>query len=37
MLGRNEKQRYALGHVDRVFDRFLPEGAKYIISVSAQK
>jgi len=36
-LGRNEGQRCVLGQVDRIFDRFLPERAKYIISVSAQK
>lgn len=36
-LGRTEGQRAFLGRIDRVFDRFLPEGAKYIISVVAEK
>lgn len=36
-LGRSEGQRIFLGSIDRLFDCFLPAGAKYCVSVVARK
>lgn len=36
-LGRSEGQRVLLGSADRALDRFLPEGARYCVSVAARK